>query len=76
MASGLTLAGKGKKVPLKNTWISLQYTVLVGVTMSGEELTPLVAFKGKLDERIAMNSGGMLASRMQDACQEEWWTTK
>lgn len=53
----------------------MQYTVLVGVTMSGEELTPLVAFKGKLDERISMNSGGMLAS-MQDACQEEWCTTK
>ena len=53
MEGGLTLAEKGDKtVSLKTIGTSMRYTVLLGVTMNGEKLTPLVVFKGKTDGRI------------------------
>ena len=43
MESGLTLANKGDKtVSLKTTGTSMRCTVLLGVTLNGEKLTPLV----------------------------------
>ena len=59
MEGELTLAKKGDKtVSLKTTGTSMRCTVLLGVTMNGEKLTPLVVFKGKPDGRIARNFGG------------------
>jgi DDE superfamily endonuclease len=73
MEGGLTLAEKGDKtVSLKTTGNSMRCTVLVGVTMNGEKLTPLVVFKGKPDGRIARNFGGMPAS-MKYICQDKAW---
>ena len=63
MEVGLTLAENGDKtVSLKTTGTSIQCTVLLGVTMNGEKLTPLVSFKGKLVGRIARNFSAMPAS--------------
>ena len=54
MEGGCTLAEKGDKtVSLKTTGTSMRCTVLLGVTINGEKLTPLVVFKGKPDGRIA-----------------------
>ena len=69
----LTLAEKGDKtVSLKTTGTSMRCTVLLGVTISGEKLTPLVVFKGKPDGRIARHFGGMPAS-MRYICQDKAW---
>ena len=53
MAGGLTLADKGAKtISLRSNGSSMRCTVLLGVTMSGEKLAPLVVFKGVPDARI------------------------
>ena len=71
MEGGLTLAEKGDKtVSLKTTGTSMQCTVLSGVTMNGEKLTPLMVFKSKPDGRIARNFVGMPAS-MRYVCQDK-----
>ena len=73
MEGGLTLAEKGDKtVSPKTKGTSMRCTVLLGVTMNGEKLTPLVAFQGKLDGRIARNFGGMPSS-MRYICQDKAW---
>jgi DDE superfamily endonuclease len=73
MESGLTLAEKGDKpVSFKTAGTSMRCTVLLGVTMNGEKLTPLVVFKVKPNGRIARNFGGMLAS-MRYICQDKAW---
>ena len=73
MEGGLTLAEKGgKTVPLKTTGTSMRCTVLLGVTMNEEKLTPFVIFKGKPDGRIAKNFAGMPAS-MRYVCQDKAW---
>ena len=55
MESGLTLANKGDNntVSLRTTGTSTRCTVLLGVTLNGEKLTPQVAFKGQPNSRIA-----------------------
>ena len=59
MQGGLTLAEKeDKTVSLKTTGTSMRCTVLFGITMNEEKLSPLVVFKGKPDGRIARNFGG------------------
>jgi DDE superfamily endonuclease len=69
MEGGLTLAEKGDKtVSLKTTGTSMRCTVLIGVTMNGMKLTPLMIFKGKPCGRISRNVGGMPAS-MRYICQ-------
>ena len=69
MEGGLTLAEKGDMtVSLKTTGPSMRFTVLLRVTMNGEKQTPWVDSKGKPDERIARNFGGMPAS-MRYICQ-------
>ena len=73
MEGGLTLAEKGDKtVSLKTIGTSMRCTVLLGVTMNGEKLTPLVVFKGKPDGRIARNFGWMPAS-MRYISQDKAW---
>ena len=73
MEGGLTLAEKGDKtVSLKTKGTSMRCTVLLGVTMNGEKLTPLVVFKGNPDGRIARNFGGMPSS-MRHICQDKAW---
>ena len=61
--SGLTLATKGDKtVSLKTTGTSMRCTVLLGVTLNGEKLSPLVVFKGQPNRRIARTFNWMHAS--------------
>ena len=63
MESGLTLTNKGDKtVSLKTTGTSMRCTVLLGVTLNGEKLTPLVVFKGQPNGRIARTFEVMPAS--------------
>ena len=50
----------------------MRCTVLLGVTMNGEKLTPLVIFKCKAYGRIARNFGGMPDS-MRYVCQDKAW---
>ena len=57
---------------LQTTGTSMRCTVLLGVAMNGEKLTPWEIFKGKPDGRIARNFGGMPAS-MRDVCQDKAW---
>ena len=73
MEGGLTLAEKGDKtVPLKTTGTSMRCTVLLGVTINWEKLTPFVVFMGKPDGRIARYFGGMPDS-MRYICQDKAW---
>ena len=54
MKSGLTLADKGDKLGSpKASGTSMSCTVLLGVTLNGEMLTPLVVLMGKSNGRIA-----------------------
>ena len=50
----------------------MRCTVLLGVTMNGEKMTPLVVFKGKPDGRIARNFGGMPTS-MRYISEDKAW---
>ena len=50
----------------------MRFTVLLGGTLNGKKLTPLVIFKGQLNGRIARNFNGMPAS-MKYVCQEKAW---
>ena len=54
MESGLTLVDKVDKLGSPNTsGSSMRCTVLLGVTLNGEMLTPLVVLMGKFNGRIA-----------------------
>ena len=73
MKSGLTLANKGDKtVSPKTTETSMRCTVLLGVTVSWEKLTPFVVFKGQPNGRNARTFNGIPAS-MKYLCQEKAW---
>ena len=73
MESGLTLANKGDKtVSLRTTGTSMWCTMLLGVTLNGEKLTPLVVFKGQPNGRIARTFNMMPAS-MKYVCQAKAW---
>ena len=73
MESGLTLADKGDKtVSLKTSGSSMRCTVLLGVTLNGEKLTPSVVFKKGSNGRIATNFAGMPASLVY-VCQDKAW---
>jgi hypothetical protein len=63
MESGLTPANNGDKtVSLKTTGTSMRCTVLLGATLSGEKLTPLIVFKRQPNGRIARTFNVMPAS--------------
>jgi hypothetical protein len=70
MESGLTLANNkdDKTVSLKTTGTSIRCTVLLGVILNDEKLTPLVVCKGHPNWRIARTFCGMPAS-MKYVCQ-------
>ena len=73
MEGGLTLAEKGDKtVSLKTTGTSMKSTGLLGVTMNGETMTPLMVLKEKPDGRIARNFGGMPTS-MRYISEDKAW---
>ena len=53
MVSGITLANRGSRtVSVKKSGSNGRCTVLLGVTLSGEKLPPLIIFKGKPNGRI------------------------
>jgi DDE superfamily endonuclease len=73
MESRLTLANKGDKtVSLKTTGTSIWCTMLLGVTLNGEKLTPLVVFKGQPNGRIA-RTFNMMPVSMKYVCQAKAW---
>jgi hypothetical protein len=73
MEGGLTLAEKGDKtVYLKTIGTSMRSTGLLGVTINGETMTPLVFFKGKPNARIARNFGRMPTSMRCISEDKEW----
>jgi DDE superfamily endonuclease len=73
MENELILANKGDKtVSLKTTGTSMRCTVLLGATLNGEKLTPLVVFKGQPNGMIARAFNGTPAS-MKYVCQEKAW---
>ena len=53
----------------KTTGSSMRCTMLLGVTLNGEKLTPLVVFKGQPNGRIARTFNVVPAS-MKYVCQE------
>ena len=64
MEGGLTLAEEGgKTVSLKTTGNSRRCTVLIGVTMNGEKLTPFVASR-------ASQMGGLLENLVRCQLQQ------
>jgi len=79
MAGGLTLADKGAKtISLRTKGSSMRCTVLLGVTMSGEKLAPLVIFKGLHDASIQLefkNQQFAYPPQMVYCCQAKasWW---
>ena len=77
MAGGLTLADKGAKtISLRTNGSSMRCTVLLGVTMSGEKLAPLVVFKGVPDARIQRefnNQQFAYPPQMVYCCQAKAW---
>ena len=77
MESGLTLANKGDNntVSLRTTGTSTRCTVLLGVTLNGEKLTPLVVFKGQPNGSIARTFNVMPAS-MKYVCQAKAWVNQ
>ena len=54
MVSGMTLSGQGDRtVSIKKSGSSSRCTVLLGVTLSGDKLPPMIIFKGQPNGRIA-----------------------
>ena len=47
-------------------------TVLLGVTLKDEKLTPLIVYRGNSNGEIARNSVGMPAS-LKCVCQDKAW---
>ena len=71
MESGLPLVNtKSNTMSLKTSGSLMRCSILLGVTLNGEKLTPLVVFKRKSNGRIAKNFAGMPAS-MRYVCQDK-----